>query len=71
MYIDIGWFFLALLWAGFTALWGWMIYVFCGGATDVGLAGLIGMTVVSGFVCLCHFVISFGRGGADEREDCD
>lgn len=66
MWVDIGRFFLTLLWAGFTALWGWMTYIFCGGSTDVGLAGLIGMMLVSGFICLWHFVTSFGQGDADE-----
>lgn len=45
MWIDIGWFFLALL-------WGWMIYIFCTGATDVGLAGLIGMCLVSVMIAI-------------------
>lgn len=66
MWIDIGWFFLALLWAGFTALWGWMIYVFCTGATDVGLAGLIGMCLVSVLIAVYHFAASFGVDYDDE-----
>lgn len=66
MYIDIGWFFSALLWAGFTALWGWMTYIFCMGATDVGLAGLIGMTLVSVIIAVYHFLASFGVDYDDE-----
>lgn len=66
MYIDIGWLFSALLWAGFTALWGWMTYIFCMGATDVGLAGLIGMCAVSAIVSISNFACCFWRDDDDE-----
>lgn len=66
MYIDIDRFFTTLLWVGFSALWGWMIYIFCTGATDVGLAGLIGMCAVSVIMAIYHFVGSFGVDYDDE-----
>lgn len=66
MWIDIFRFFTTLLWVGFSALWGWMIYIFCTGATDVGLAGLIGMCAVSVIMAIYHFVGSFGVDYDDE-----
>ena len=66
MWIDILRFFTTLLWVGFSALWGWMIYIFCTGATDVGLAGLIGMCAVSVIMAIYHFVGSFGVDYDDE-----
>ena len=47
-------------------MWGWMIYIFCTGATDVGLAGLIGMCVVSVLMVIYHFAASFGVDYDDE-----
>lgn len=43
-----------------------MIYIFCTGATDVGLAGLIGMCAVSVIMAIYHFVGSFGVDYDDE-----
>lgn len=66
MWINIGRFFTTLLWVGFSVLWGWMIYAFCNGATDVGLAGLIGMCSVSVLIAVYHFATSFGVDYDDE-----
>lgn len=66
MWIDIYRFFTTLLWVGFSALWGWMIYMFCTGTTDVGLAGLLGMCAVSVIMAVYHFVGSFGVDYDDE-----
>lgn len=66
MWIDIDRFFTALLWVGLSALWGWMIYIFCTGATNVGLAGLIGMCLLSVMFAVYHFATSFGVDYDDE-----
>ena len=43
-----------------------MIYIFCTGATDVGLAGLLGMCAVSVIIAVYHFATSFGVDYDDE-----
>ena len=61
MHIDIGWFFSALLWVAFAAIWGWMTYIFCTLDQSVGLAGLLGMCAVSVIVSISNFVCCFWR----------
>lgn len=60
-------FFLGMLWVVFTAMWGWMIYLFCTGTTIVGFAGLLGMCLISVVYAVVHFVSAFREDYYDEE----
>lgn len=59
-------FFLGMLWVVFTAMWGWMIYLFCTGTTIVGFAGLLGMCLISVTYAVVHFISAFREDYYDE-----
>lgn len=67
MWINVENFFRAALWVVFTAMWGWMIYLFCTGTTIVGFAGLLGMCLISITYAVVHFISTFREDYYDEE----